>query len=255
MNVLPGTVRTHLPFVTVVTVVFNGVEEVENTIKSVIGQEFANYEYIVIDGGSSDGTVAILEKYSGNISYWVSESDRGIYDAMNKALLAAGGEWIIFLNAGDYFSDGSVLKDLACELSGDISDIVYGDNFVFYPSTGKIKKRSAGLPVDMWKGSVFSHQSVFVKLSYHKRKPYNINNRISADFEFFYKAFNEGVRFKKINRVVSVVSAGGLSDIRRIDSIVGWWSVVKKTGMVNFYYIYRIILEMIKGLVRSFFGR
>lgn len=255
MSVLSEAVKAHLPFVTVVTVVFNGVGEVENTIKSVIDQKFAGCEYIVIDGGSSDGTVEVLKQYSPHISYWVSESDLGIYDAMNKALSIARGEWIIFLNAGDYFSDDGVLKDIACELRGDISDVVYGDHSVFYPSSGKIKKKTAGLPLDMWKGSVFSHQSAFVRLSYHRRKPYNINNKISADFEFFYKAFNDGLRFRKINRVVSVVSAGGVSDMRRVDSVLGWWCVVEKTGMVNIYYIYRIILEMTKGVVRSFFER
>lgn len=255
MNVFPETVRAHPPLFTVVTVVFNGVGEVEKTIKSVIDQGFCNYEYVVIDGGSDDGTVEILKKYSKQISYWVSESDLGIYDAMNKALLAARGEWIIFLNAGDCFSDDGVLEYLACELRGETVDIVYGDHSVFYPSTGKLKNKTAGFILDIWKGSVFSHQSVFVRLSYHQRNPFNISNKISADFEFFYKAFNDGVTFKKINKIVSVVSAGGLSDIRRVDSVLGWWCVVEKTWIVNCYYVYRILLEMVKGTLRSFFDR
>lgn len=89
--------------ITVITVVYNGIDYIEDTILSVINQDYSNIEYIIIDGKSDDGTMDIVEKYATKISYWVSESDNGIYDAMNKGIKVATGDWIIFMNCGDYF--------------------------------------------------------------------------------------------------------------------------------------------------------
>ncbi|MCI5136399.1 MAG: glycosyltransferase [Candidatus Electrothrix sp. AW2] len=91
------------PLITVITVVFNGVQRLEETILSVIGQTYDNVEYIIIDGGSTDGTLDIIRKYEHAIDYWVSEKDRGIYDAMNKGIDLTTGEWMNFMNAGDSF--------------------------------------------------------------------------------------------------------------------------------------------------------
>jgi len=94
------------PLISVVTVVYNGEKHLEQTIKSVLDQGYDNIEYIIIDGGSTDGTLEIIKKYEDAIDYWVSESDGGIYDAMNKAISLATGEWINFMNSGDdFFSD------------------------------------------------------------------------------------------------------------------------------------------------------
>lgn len=91
------------PKVSVVTICYNSVQFIEKTIQSVLSQTYPNIEYIVIDGGSTDGTKEIIEKYSSRISYWCSEKDRGIYDAMNKGIRKATGEWINFMNSGDCF--------------------------------------------------------------------------------------------------------------------------------------------------------
>ena len=98
--------------ISVVTVSYNAVSTIEQTILSVINQTYPNVEYIIIDGGSTDGTVDIIKKYADKIAYWVSEPDKGIYDAMNKGVVVATGEWINFMNAGDIFTDSDVIDKL-----------------------------------------------------------------------------------------------------------------------------------------------
>src|SRR5271155_2346515 len=116
------------PLFTVVTAVFNGAERLESTILSVLSQGYADVEYIIIDGGSTDGTLDILRKYENSIDYWISEPDKGVYDAFNKACRLVTGEWTIFLGAGDLFYDDDVLTSMA-EVVRDViseTEIVYG---------------------------------------------------------------------------------------------------------------------------------
>ncbi len=98
------------PLVTIVTVSYNVVSTIERTILSVVNQTYSNIEYIIIDGGSTDGTVDIIKKYMDKIAYWVSEPDKGIYDAMNKGILMAKGQWINFMNSGDYLYSNDVIS-------------------------------------------------------------------------------------------------------------------------------------------------
>ena len=111
--------------ITVVTVCYNAVKEIEKTIQSVISQTYDNVEYIIVDGGSTDGTLDIIRKYSSRITRWVSEPDKGIFDAMNKSAHMATGEYINFMNAGDLFFDEKVLSDIFAGRSYD-EDVLYG---------------------------------------------------------------------------------------------------------------------------------
>lgn len=237
------------PFVSVITVSFNADKYIEETIKSVIEQTYDNIEYIIIDGGSSDKTLEIIKKYEDKIDYYISEKDGGIYDAMNKGIEAAHGEWISFMNAGDIFFNKTVVEDIF--LSNDFKgvDIVYGNHEVRYPN----KKRVA-LAKEMkniWQGSCFSHQSAFISSKFHKENRYNISNRIVADFEFFYKAYRSGAIFKHVDVLASSITSGGLSDIKRFDSIVARWNVVEKDTFVNLYYVWLILKESLKEIVKK----
>jgi len=98
------------PKISVITVVFNGVSSIEETVSNVLDQSYENLEYIVIDGGSNDGTQDLIKKYQDKISLWISEPDRGIYDAMNKGIAKASGEYVIFMNCGDKFYDADTVK-------------------------------------------------------------------------------------------------------------------------------------------------
>lgn len=116
--------------ISIVTVSYNAVLTIEQTILSVINQTYPNVEYIIIDGGSTDGTVDIIKKYEDKIAYWVSEPDKGIYDAMNKGVVVATGEWINFMNAGDIFTDGDVIDKLFHQnIIINRVGIVFGDTF------------------------------------------------------------------------------------------------------------------------------
>jgi glycosyltransferase involved in cell wall biosynthesis len=229
---------------TIITVVFNDEKCLENTMLSVLEQCYKDIEYIIIDGGSTDGTVDIIKKYQHRINYWVSEKDNGIYDAMNKGVSLASGEWINFMNSGDFFYDNNTLK-LVFE-SNDLkyTDVIFGHHQVVYPHKKKIAK--AGFVKDIWKGSQFSHQSSFVRSSLLRKNVFNISNRISADFEFFYNQIKSKRVFKRKDIIISSISSGGVSDINRIDGIVGWWNVIDKSYMKNLYYIYLITKEMLK---------
>jgi hypothetical protein len=105
---------------------------------------------------------------------------------------------------------------------------------------------------DIWKGSRFSHQSAFISSKLHKANKFNLSNRIGADFEFFYKAYKNNKNFKYIDVIISSISSGGVSDIKRVDSIVGWWNIVEKNTKTNLYYIWIILKEMVKSLIKNF---
>lgn len=238
------------PLISIITVVYNGVKYLEETIQSVISQTYDNVEYIIIDGGSTDGTVDIIKKYEDKIDYWVSEKDKGIYDAMNKGIDAVSGEWINFMNAGDGFFDNDVLEKLFVNNNLKNIDVIYGDHKVIYPNRKRIVK--AGNIEDIWKGSQFCHQSTFVSANVHKANKFNLSNHIGADFEFFYILYKQKKNFKYINIIIANYSAGGLSDIKRVDSILGRWNVVEISTKTNLYYIWIILKEILKSWVKKF---
>ena len=112
--------------ISVVTVCYNSVNTIEETMLSVLNQTYPDIEYIIIDGGSTDGTVDIIRKYAARLGYWISEPDKGIYDAMNKGIAAATGDYINFMNSGDMFASNDVLSSFKNFVSDD-PEIVYGD--------------------------------------------------------------------------------------------------------------------------------
>jgi len=238
------------PLITVITVVFNGEAYLEETILSVINQTYDNVEYIIVDGGSTDGTLDIIRKYEGAIDYWVSEEDEGIYEAMNKGIDLATGEWINFMNGGDTFYNTKVLSEVFESNKFDNVEILYGNHQVLYPS-GKRRFVKAGKIENLWKGSQFCHQATFVKIHYHKFNKFNLCTRIVADFEFFYRAWKANKNFQYVPIFITSFNAGGVSDVNRIDSILGWWLVTEKQFKVNMNYLIMIMIEELKSGVKK----
>jgi glycosyltransferase involved in cell wall biosynthesis len=232
------------PLITVVTVVFNGAKFLENTIQSVINQTYSNIEYIIIDGCSTDGTLDVIEKYRDEIS-WVSEHDKGIYDAMNKGIAMANGKWINFMNAGDSFYSLSTIADVFVGNNYD-EDVLFGNVNILYPEFSKIK--SAGNSKNLWRGMQFCHQSVFVRTVIQKQNLFNVSS-LSADFQFFYNLHESNSNFKHIDFLTASVIVGGVSDLNRVEVIEEWRNTVCSEGCnigVKIYYkCFKIIVSVI----------
>jgi len=239
------------PLVSIITVVLNGEKNLNRTIQSVINQTYENLEYIIIDGGSTDGTISIINRYKDKIDYWISKKDNGLYDAMNKGIDVARGNWINFMNAGDEFYDYSVLKNLFTNQNYHEVEIIYGNHEVVYP-TGHFRFVKAGIVKNLWKGETFSHQSSFVKTNYLMMYKFNHSKKIAADFEFYYKAWKNNAKFKFIDLTVAKFDAGGVSDLKRINSILERWEVIEKTLKNNIFYSLLIIKEFIKVIFKRF---
>lgn len=196
--------------VSVITVCYNAIQGIEKTITSVLSQSYPEIEYIVIDGGSKDGTVDVIRKYADRIDYFVSEPDGGIYDAMNKGVSAATGEWVTFLNAGDiYYSIQSIEAVFSREIPSDI-DVVYGYQVHSY-SYGKFVRKQ--LPLTFFStGMPFGHESSFVRAEVMKHDGFDTRYRIAADYNFFYQLYMSGGHFMPVDVIVAdFESAEGVS--------------------------------------------
>ncbi len=204
------------PLISVVTVVFNDAANLQRTIDSIASQTYKNIEHIVIDGGSTDGTLDIIKRNS-SIDYWVSEKDSGIYDAMNKGIRHASGFWINFMNSGDIFFERETVESVFFNAEVRASDLIYGDVEVEYKAFKKIKKSG---PVSLLKaGMQFSHQSLFSRRSILEMLQFDLSYRTAADYNFIFLCWVKGCKFGSVNFVISSVSSGGVSDVQRLKSL------------------------------------
>jgi len=239
------------PLVTIITVVYNGAEFLEKTILSVLNQTYSNIEYIIIDGKSNDGTLDIIKKYKNRTNKWISEPDKGIYDAMNKGIDLATGEWINFMNAGDVFFNDSIVESVFNINNHTQYDLIYGDCEYIYNSSFSIHKKTKSLD-DLWKFMPFCHQSLFMKTDILKKYHFNLNN-ISADHELLYKCYKNKLKFLKTDLIIASYIANGESEKKCIEVIKGRWQGVSKLTpslKIDLYYIYFIIKQNIRLVIR-----
>lgn len=204
-----------LPLISIVTVVFNGAATLERTVKSVAEQDYPNIEYVVVDGGSTDGTVALLERLDARIDIWISEPDKGIYDAMNKALSLCGGEWILFVNADDLLASPGILSELARRhLAPGACDVLLGNTRYF--SGGRDLHVSRSVPALMGRELCINHTSALARRSlFLEHGLYSLDFRIISDNEWFYRvSLKPGVRFQVVDTTVSRMNLAGLTDAR-----------------------------------------
>lgn len=197
--------------ISVITVVYNSVQYIEQTIKSVLEQNYPNLEYIIIDGGSFDGTQDIIRQYEKYITYWCSEPDNGIYDAMNKGIDRATGELVAFLNSGDkYLPD--TLNRLVESYIKDVADVVYGD-CIIYNHDGKQTYEKKDAPIDELRyHMILCHQAVFVKKKmFELYGKYSGSYKIADDYEWFLRVYKQGASFKYVSYPICYYLNGGLS--------------------------------------------
>ena len=198
--------------ITVITINYNNRYGLEKTIDSIVNQSCKNFEFIVIDGGSDDGSKELLLQNDKEITYWVSESDDGIYHAMNKGIQLSRGEYCIFMNSGDTFYDLMVLERVRPFLNG--TDVVYG-NTVY--TDGKIRKSADEPPYfSFFFVSSFSHQSTFIRTELLKNQLYDETLKIVADWKFFLQTLIIGSgTFKAIDITVALYDANGISSTNK----------------------------------------
>lgn len=196
----------------VITINYNNVEGLRRTIKSVVCQTFRDFEYIIIDGGSDDGSVDVIREYEDNITYWVSEKDRGIYHAMNKGVAVAQGEYCIFMNSGDVFFSDDVLADMAKEINDE--DIIIGNVLTADTQIKMSPPPSGKLTMYHLYSGAIPHQGTFVKLSIQQKHPFDEGMRIAADWKFFLQCIifdNCSVKYTNID--VALYDMAGISSL------------------------------------------
>ena len=218
--------------ITIVTVVLNDQNKIVKTIQSVINQNYKDYEYIIVDGKSSDFTRQRINQFRKYIDKIFVKKDESIYEAMNLAIKHSQGEWIFFLNSGDWFCNRNVLNFFSDKIFS--SKIIYGNviksykNFNIVWNGKNFNKDSFIMP--------FSHQSAFVRTALLQKNFFKINFKIISDFIFFYDCFLKKIRFQKINKNISVVSTEGISNKNRIKSLL--------ESIRYFFYIKRYFITI-----------
>lgn len=203
------------PTVSIVTITFNAEEVINKTINSVLMQDYLDFEYLFIDGKSPDKTIDIIESFrpmfeDKGVKFRVlSEPDKGIYDAMNKGIRLAEGEWLIMLNAGDAFVHESVLSDFFLNVDYN-SDVVYGETII--TENGFYKKRKTYSPEIIDRQLPFCHQSVFVRTDVLRKYSFDMKYKLAADYDLFVRMYKAGVKFEYVQKFVSVYDMTGISE-------------------------------------------
>jgi glycosyltransferase involved in cell wall biosynthesis len=201
--------------VSIVTVVKNDESHIEKTIQSVLAQNYPDLEYIIVDGRSTDHTPDIINKYKEQITKIISEADLGLFDAMNKAVTLASGEWINFMNSGDRFVNDSIISDVFSTEMQSV-DIIYGNSIVELKN-GKTRLLKVNNKQAFWKRYI-NHQSIFTKTKLLRNRPFNLKYDLCSDFDFLINMYDQDYNIKSLTFTVSVRSSGGKSDKSRIRS-------------------------------------
>lgn len=203
-----------MPKVSIITINYNDGSGLLKTIQSVVSQNMIDYEFIIIDGGSSDNSTEVIKKYSDKINYWVSEKDKGIYDAQNKGISKASGDYLIFLNSGDCFFDSTVLTKFSDFANSSHKKVIYGNsNVIDVDGKTRILYPPQKLDLNFWFSNTLNHQAVFTHNSFFKKYGnFSTDYRFASDFEHLFKMFvKESAEFAYFNQVVCNYDNTGLT--------------------------------------------
>lgn len=207
--------------ISVITVCFKAARAIAKTIKSVKDQTYKDVEYIIVDGASKDDTMEVIRKTLGGYpAKVISEPDRGIYDAMNKGIALAGGDYIHFLNAGDFYHDERVLEKTALAIEKTGADIVYGDIEYLYPDGSRERRnydQKCAKQLYYLTGDCINHQAMFVKRALFEKDLFDIRFRICADRDWMMKKSKEKAAFSAMGFIVCVYGYDGVSVLQKDD--------------------------------------
>lgn len=223
--------------ISVITVSYNSAKTIEDTIQSVISQNYFNIEYIIIDGNSTDNTLEIIKKYTDRIAYWSSEPDKGIYDAMNKGINRSKGKWLYFLGADDRL-EPNILNKVSCYLVAD-KMMVYGD--VFSENALRIP---SFLSVRTLMQNTVHHQGAFYNIKLFEKFRYDSKLRIISDYELNLLIYLNKLPVKKIPLVIARCQSGGSSSQLLLS--IHETNIIRKKHLKNTYmnYIFSILLDL-----------
>jgi glycosyltransferase involved in cell wall biosynthesis len=217
------------PTLSVITIVYNNERDIERTMLSVLNQTYQQIEYIVVDGASTDSTLDIIKRYENSIASLISEEDDGIYDAMNKGLKLATGDYVIFMNSGDeFYANNTVEKAFA---SADDADIYYGETEMINDQLQSLGERRHKAPENFtWRsfnyGMSVSHQAIYIKRSL--TEPYNPKYQLSADIDWIIRAAKKAKKIVKVDGYVAKYLVGGMSKAKHRQSLAERFDIMKR---------------------------
>lgn len=249
------------PVFSIITVTYNAAQWLERTILSILRQSYPHIEYIIIDGGSTDGTVDIIRQYQEGLSYWISEPDNGLYDAMNKGLAQAGGDYVWFINAGDTLHTADTIQEIMSSLKKKVSlpDVIYGDTMIVDAKGYSRGLRRLRPPKKLtWKsfrmGMLVNHQSFIAR---REIAPfYNPEYKLAADFDWCILCLRQAKIVYNTRRILSDFLENGLSSAQRKESLKERYAIMRKyygtfsTSLLHIWFALRFYFaKWFKGRV------
>lgn len=243
------------PLISIITVVYNGEEFLEDTIQSVLNQDYKNIEYIIIDGGSTDSSVDIIKKYDSQIAYWVSEPDQGIYDAMNKGIKYSTGEIIGMINADDYYLPNA-FQTLASTMIASEADIFYGClNLIHRKSSEVLKVLEGNKDWKLYFKMSIPHPTTFVKREVYENDLYPTKYDIAGDYFFTLKSKLNKKKFEYINCLFVNMRDGGVSNTNKIVAKAETKAIKKELlGVFDYLSEFLILISLMVRKVKLLFG-
>ena len=228
---------TEQPLISIVTVVFNGIKYLQQTIDSVANQTYPNIEYIIIDGGSTDGTVDLIKANEANVDHWISEPDRGLYDAMNKGISKAKGELIGMINSDDWYEVDAVETTVNKYLKNPDKRIFHSDRYDVYPD-GEKKVFAFNPSVIKFKyfAMTYNHPSMFVSPKVYKEYNYNTSLKVYSDYQFTLTSYLKNKdQFTYINKPTVNFRLGGVSGQIPLKDVLKESYIARRNSGMNLF--------------------
>jgi glycosyltransferase involved in cell wall biosynthesis len=235
----------------VITVVYNNVKDIERTMLSVLNQTWPNIEYIVVDGLSTDGTSKIVNSYKIKIGKLISEKDEGIYDAMNKGLAAATGDYVIFMNSGDEFYETDTVEKVFN--SSKSADIYYGETEMIDADGKSLGQRRHKAPEKFtWRsfkyGMSISHQAIYIRRSL--TEPFDRRYLLSADIDWIIRAAKKAKKIVNVNQYVAKYQVGGISKDKHRQSLMERFDIMRRYYGLLPTLLNHVVIALNLGLYR-----